>query len=131
MEEWTFLPANWDNELLNRPIFDKNFVLLEFDPLDNFSTETGDILIMNLVTRTKFWIRSGTLRTQVKEKAAGRIDFEDIMAQGYTVNAYASQMNVEKDRIVITYKILGYRPDILVLLGWFSNPYIYISKYVN
>ena len=126
MEEWTFLPANWDNELLKRPIFDKNFVLLEFDPLGNFSTETGDILIMNLVTRTKFWMRSGTLRTQVKEKAAGRIDFEDIMAQGYTVNAYASQMNVEKDRIVIKYKIQGYGYS---TLGWFSNPYI--SKYVN
>ena len=116
VEEWTFLPANWDHDLFGTAILDKNFVFLDFHTWGNLSTDTDDILIMNLVTRTKFWMRSGTLMAQVKEKAAGRVDLEDFWAG----KAYASKMNVEKDRIVIKYKILKIRST----LGWFSNPYI-------
>ena len=121
-EEWTFLPANWDHNLARRPVFDKNFVFLDFDTWGNLGTDTGDILILNLITRTKFWMRSGTLTTQLMEKAAGEIGLEGFMVR----SSYASQMNVEKDRIVIKYKIQGYGYS---TLGWFSNPYI--SKYVN
>ena len=67
-------------------------------------------------------MRSGTLTTQLMEKAAGEIGLEGFMVR----SSYASQMNVEKDRIVIKYKIQGYGYS---TLGWFSNPYI--SKYVN
>ena len=123
VEEWTFLPANWDHELDQSPIFDKNFVFLHFDTLGNFEfTDTGDILILNLVNRTKFWMRSGTVKTQVKDKAAGRIDLENIRG-----SCYFSQMNVENDGIVIKFKIFADRST----LGWFSNSYIYISKDVN
>ena len=123
VEEWTFLPANWDHDLFGTPILDKNFVFLDFHTWGNLSTDTDDILIMNLVTRTKFWMRSGTLMAQVKEKAAGRVDLEDFWAG----KAYASKMNVEKDRIVIKYKIRleDFRIRIRTL-GWFSNPYMYI-----
>ena len=118
VEEWTFLPANWDyHGLLTVPIFDKNFVFMHFHTWSNLSTDTDDILIMNLVTRTKFWMRSGTLTAQVKEKAAGRIDLEDFRAR----KLYASAMNVEKDRIVVKIKLQEY---IRSTFGWFSNPYI-------
>ena len=118
-EEWTFLPANWDHELEGSPTFDKNFVFLQFGTLGNFEfTDTGDILILNLVNRTKFWMRRGTVTTQIKDKAAGQIDLENFTGP----YGYASQMNVENDRIVIKFKISGYGST----LGWFSNYYIYI-----
>ena len=127
-EEWTFLPANWDHELEGSPTFDKNFVFLQFGTLGNFEfTDTGDILILNLVNRTKFWMRSGTVKTQVKDKAAGRIDLENFRER----NDIAYQMNVENDGIVIKFTICGYRSTGWFELGWFSNSYIYISKYVN
>ena len=126
VEEWTFLPANWDHELMWSPIFDKNFVFLHFDTLGNFEfTDTGDILILNLANRKKFWMRSGTVRTQVKDKAAGRIDLENFRGSEWIGFAY--EMNVENDGIVIKFKIYGYGST----LGWFSNSYIYIFKYVN
>jgi len=104
VEKWTFLPANWDYELERRPIFDKNFVFLDFEYLPGkstpLSTDTGDILILNLVNRTKFWIRRGTLTTRVKEKAAGGIGFGAMV-----LSSYAIQMDVEKDRIVINYRV--------------------------
>ena len=134
VEQWTFLPVNWDHELARRPIFDKNFVFLDFDPWPmtwgSSSTDTSDILILNLVTRTKFWMRRETLTAQLKEKAAGEIGLE-----GFTVRtSYATQMNVEKDRIVIKFRMEDSRVSIegygySTILGWFSNPYI--SKYVN
>ena len=132
MEEWTFLPANWDHKLerLDEPTFDKNFVFLHFDTSGNFEfTDTGDILILNLVNRTKFWMRSGTITTQVKDKAAGRIDLED--SRGWERDGFAYRMNVENDGIFIKFSICGYGPSYGATLGWFSNSYIYIFKYVN
>ena len=106
VEEWTFLPAKWDHELVSFPIFDKNFVLLDFDHSGNFEfTDTGDILILNLVNRTKFWMRTETLMTQVKEKIAGRIDLQETRNWYFRVRK-PYQMNVEKDRIVVNCHIL-------------------------
>ena len=117
VEEWNFLPTNWDHAL-HDALCDKNFFILDFGTSGKFEfTDTDDILILNMVTRKKFWMRSGTLRTQVEEKAAGRIDLEDFRG-----GCYFSQMNVENDRIVIKFKISGYGST----LGWFSNYYIYI-----
>ena len=117
VEEWTCLPANWDHVLVRRPFFDENFAFLDFETWGNFEfTDTGDILVLNLVTRTKFWMRFGTLTTQVKEKAAGRIDLADFWAQK-AGGSRLGQMTVERDRILINYVILcfGYT------LGWFSD----------
>ena len=69
-------------------------------------------------------MRSGTLTAQVKEKAAGRIDLEDFRAR----KLYASEMNVEKDRIVVKIKLQEYMYR--STLGWFSNPYITYISYV-
>ena len=116
LEEWTFLPANWDHALARPPIFDQNFVFMDFVTSGNFDiTDTGDILILNLVNRTKFWMRSGILTTQIREKAAGRIDLENFRDLNWM---FASQMDVENDRIVIKFKA----PLYYYSLGWFLNP---------
>ena len=105
VEEWKFLPKDWQyhigNTLGGRPIiFEKNFVILKFHTWGNLSTDIGDILILNLVTRTKFWMRCGALMTKVKEKAAGRIDLENL---SILIESLALKMIVEKDRIVVKY----------------------------
>ena len=99
VEEWTFLPANEDNAWIYIPSFDKNFVLLDFDRRI-FEPYTCDILILNLVTRTKFWMRCGAIVTKVKEKAVGRIDLENL---SILIESLALKMIVEKDRIVVKY----------------------------
>ena len=120
VEEWTFLPADWDHELVRRPKFDKNFAFLDFETRGKFEfTDTGDILILNMITRKKFWMRMETLIAQIKEKTA-RIDFEEF--RGRTANA--RQMNVKKDGIVVNYEIQSGRGS---TLGWFSNSYIYLG----
>ena len=47
---------------------------MEFSSFGNLRMNTGDILILNLVTRKKFWMWKEILTTQVKEKAADRLD---------------------------------------------------------
>ena len=106
VEEWTFLPANGDNGLMRRPSFDKNFVLLHFDQCNFQFPDASDILILNLVTRTKFWMRCGAIMTKVKEKAVGRIDLENL---SILIESLALKMIVEKDRIVVNYYMLFYR----------------------
>ena len=105
VEKWTFLPKNWQYHMKtsgNRPIiFEENFVILEFHTWGNLSTDIGDILILNLVTRTKFWMRSTTLITQIKEKAAGHVDFGELDV----TRAQANRMFVESDRLVISFSI--------------------------
>ena len=76
VEEWIFLPKDW-NYALNtnrRLIFAKNFVILKFHTFGNWSTDTRDILILNLITRKIFWMRSTILIPQMKEIVAGRVD---------------------------------------------------------
>ena len=101
VEEWTFLPKDWNYDLVlwSKPIhFDKNFALLEFDTRDDPSRD--DILILNLVTRKSFWMRSTTVETQVKEKAADQIDLGNLHA------SYMHGMIVENDRLLIQYVII-------------------------
>lgn len=86
----------------SRPvIFEKNFVILKFHVWGNLITDTGDILILNLVTRRSFWMRNTTIKTQIKEKALGRIDFEDL----WITRAHAYHMIVESERLVVQYSI--------------------------
>ena len=78
VEEWKFLPKDWQyhmNTWGNRSIiFEKNFVILKFHTFGNWSTDTRDILILNLITRKIFWMRSTILIPQMKEIVAGRVD---------------------------------------------------------
>ena len=52
-----------------------------------------------------------TLITQVKDK------FEGFLEDFWAREAYPSKINVDKDRIVVNYKIFGDE----YTLGWFSN----------
>ena len=86
VEEWTFLPKDWNHDLKiwsDRPvIFEKNFALLKFETWNKVRRrhiyDFDDILILNLVTRKSFSMRSTTVITQFKEKAAGRIDWRNL-----------------------------------------------------
>ena len=105
VEEWTFLPKNWNYSLEDRGprpvLFEKNFAILKFHIWGDLGTDTGDIMILNLVTRRSFWIRHATLVTQMKEKAAGRIAFGGLL-ESWTE---ARELIVENDRLVIFYVI--------------------------
>ena len=78
-----------------------------FHRIENLRMNTGDILILNLVTRKKFWMWKEILTTQIKEKAAGRIDLVERFGRrgDIPISIRFSQMIVENDRIVINYKI--------------------------
>ena len=91
VEEWTFSPEGSNHPLNRGPIIQKNFVFLVFG--DILSGHTDDILILNLVTRIKFWLKKRDIITKLKEKVADMVDILN------------SQMIVETDRIVIKYRI--------------------------
>ena len=69
-EEWDFLPKNWKNALdTTLTIFDKNFVYLEFEEnYDPDAGELGDVLILNLATRQKFWMDRREIRSKIRMK---------------------------------------------------------------
>ena len=94
VEEWILSPEGLNHPLKSRPIIEKNFVFLEFGSWERANDNTDDILILNLVTRTKFWMKKGTLVTKLKERAADMVDF------------FTGPMIVETDRIVIKYRII-------------------------
>ena len=97
VEEWTFSPEGSNHPLKSEPIIVRNFVFLFFGSWhygSNASNHAGDILILNLVTRTEFWMKKGTLITKLKERAADMTDF------------LTGQKIVETDRIVIKYRII-------------------------
>ena len=85
-EQWNFLPRNWRNPVNRKQIFFvdrngpythelgcvQNFALFGFYSWYPYPKNTGDILLVNLVTHKKFWLqmekvhndlRSGNLRT--------------------------------------------------------------------
>ena len=102
VEEWNFLPKDWKYPLNfwgKPPIFKENFVILKFHTW--LSPDHGDTLILNLITRRPFWMWSRTLVTQMKEKAAGQVDFGGL---GVT-RSEPCWMEVESDRLVVRYII--------------------------
>ena len=106
VEEWTFLPADWNYALRprrHRPImFEKNFAILKFHEGGETWGDTGGILVLNLITRRSFWMLNTTLITQIKEKAAGRIDMGNL----WTNMTRVRRMIIENDRLVMDYGIL-------------------------
>ena len=74
MEEWMFLPSNLRNAVKRKQIyFSKNFVLIGFHPLyyayngHDFLQGTGDILILNLVSRKNFWMQTEIIKHKVRD----------------------------------------------------------------
>ena len=62
-EEWSFLPADCEYYLSrkqNGVMIDENFALLGFDTLGN-PNDTPDLIILNLETRDKFWMRKAMI----------------------------------------------------------------------
>ena len=103
VEEWTFLPKDWQYPL-NTPciIFARNFVLLKFFTWGNRNTD--DLMVLNLITRKSFWMGTRIIETQAKEKVAGQMDLS-----GFVINvteSYPIDMIVIDERAIIEYKIV-------------------------
>ena len=122
VETWTFLPNDWNyplNTWLNgtrRIIFSNNFVLLKFFTWENPNAD--DLMILNLITRKSFWMRTRTIETQAKEKVSGRIDLDDFLID----MSQPCQMTVEENKVIIEYMICmdEYGPfGREIQLGWF------------
>ena len=75
-------------------------------------------MILNLITRKSFWMRTTTIETQAKEKVAGRIDLSDFLIR----MSQTWQMTVEDNKVIIEYIICmdEYGPfGSEIQLGWF------------
>ena len=105
-EEWTVtLPTNWQSPVdTSRIIFNKNFVMFEFDTWMNGSAEDDDLLILNLSSRKQFWLKKKPLEMELKARAQRNgepYDFEDDrFAMIYSV---FRRMTVEQNEIVINH----------------------------
>ena len=77
-EEWNFLPRNWDHYLSEKMIvLEDNFIALIFDDhmFRPYGTSwnleghgRGDLLILNLATRKKIWMKRSQIENQMKAK---------------------------------------------------------------
>ena len=120
-EEWLFLPEDWTYYLSrgrNNIFIDKNFTLLGFDTLGD--PNTPDLIILNLKTRDKFWMRRAMIAEEVKEKAT-QVDFtiHDFRIQSYEPHF----LDVEKDGVKIGFvvKMRGLELNAVATLGRFSD----------
>ena len=72
-EEWSFLPKDWKYRLNGSVHWSvhiyQNYGFLRFNTL---FYSTDDLLILNLVTRNKFWMRKAMILREIREKA-GRL----------------------------------------------------------
>ena len=77
MEEWRFLPPNWRSPVNRKQIFfSENFALFGFHW--GFPKGTGDVLILNMASRTKFWIQKRKIENQIRPKITSISDSLDI-----------------------------------------------------
>ena len=86
------------------------------------SSDTDDILLLNLVTRRSFWMRSTILKAQIKEKALGRIDFGDL----WITRANVYHMVGDSDGLAVQYSIRMSGESRSAVLGRFSISDIYV-----
>ena len=101
VEEWTFLPEDWQYPLnTSRIIFARNFVLLKFFTWGNRNTD--DLMVLNLITRKPYWMETRIIETQAKEKVAGQMDLSDFVMTG----SEPIDMFVVDKRAIIEYKIV-------------------------
>ena len=103
-EEWSVLPTNWKIPLdTSRTMFDKNFFLLEFHPMD--STEDDDLLILNLDSRKPFWFKKRPLEIEIKARVTAldpEWDFNENFNEHFTIeDSYFREMNVKQNKIEI------------------------------
>ena len=99
VEEWFFLPKDWKYRL-NGCVHGsvhiyQNYGFLRF----NTSVDsTDDLLILNLVTRNKFWMRQSMIVREIREKAGLDIIW-------VTRSALPVRMWTENDRVFIKFVV--------------------------
>ena len=119
-EEWDFLPKNWDHYLSERMIvLEDNFIALIFDDhmFRPYGTSwnleghgRGDLLILNLATRKKFWMKRSQIENKMKEKIyekggiGARYDYDELRVDDSMIH----EMKVGTHEIKIKYS-LDYR----------------------
>ena len=127
-EEWNFLPKNWNHHLGEKMIvLEDNFIALIFNdhiflPYGNSwdlegisgpwkeSWDRGDLLVLNLASRKKFWMKRSQIENQMKaavyEKGGdgAQYDYDELKID----DSMIVEMEVGKHEIEIKYK-LDYR----------------------
>ena len=79
MEEWTFLPTNWKNLVDRKQLWiSKNFVIFGFfhGYPRPYPQGTGDILILNMASRKRFWMQTEKIQDEVKAKMTSTSAFQ-------------------------------------------------------
>ena len=90
-EEWRFLPRNWRNPIHRKQIFfvqkwghelscGRNIVLFGFLPWYKYPKGTGDILILNMASRKKFWMQKAKLENEIMSKDTSVTNGLEIMS---------------------------------------------------
>ena len=102
VEEWSFLPKDWKYHLTgcvhgSVHIY-QNYGFLRFNTL---ADSTDDLLILNLVTRNKFWMRKSMIVRELREKAGG-VYLNDLWI---TRSAVPARMCTQNDRVYIRFII--------------------------
>ena len=102
VEEWSFLPKDWKYHLtgcLHGSVYIcRNYGFIRF----NTSVDsTDDLLILNMVTRTKFWMRKAMIVREIREKA-GRGYSNDVWI---TRSAISALMYNENDQVCIRFSV--------------------------
>ena len=112
-EEWTFLPDTTPNERDWNDLVDfetgishENYLLLDFE--FDATEESGDLLMLNLVSRKQFWMTKQNIRNQIKEKAP-EVDFNGDHYNANALNDFnimegSRRMHVERSEIEINYR---------------------------
>ena len=82
-EQWHFLPSCWRNPIHRKQIFFvdrnfglythelgclKNFALFGFLPWYTYPKNTGDLLVLNLNSRKKFWLQKEKLHNEIRSR---------------------------------------------------------------
>ena len=119
-EEWNFLPKNWNHHLGEKMIvLEDNFIALIFGDhmFRPYGTswnleghDRGDLLILNLATRKKFWMKRSQIENKMKEKIyekdgiGARYDYDELRVDDSMIH----EMKVGTHEIKIKYR-LDYR----------------------
>ena len=97
-EEWSFLPDR-GRFYLGRTILDSHFALISVGKFGS-NYELGNLLILNLVSREQFWMKTGTIANQMRTKVGDQnlVDLERRLLDE------PSSIKIGKDGMEIKYR---------------------------
>ena len=117
-EEWNFLPKNWNHHLGEKMIvLEDNFIALIFDDhmFRPYGTSwnleghgRGDLLILNLASRKKFWMKRSQIENQMKTKVyeeggdGAQYNYDELRV----ADSLIYEMTVGKHEIEIKYNLI-------------------------